>query len=78
MGNALRALKSIDGVLKISFGPTFTHERAQGFTHVLVVEFQDKECLHNYAVHPEHVDTVKAHVVPNIEAGGVLAVDYEM
>ena len=35
----------IPEILDISFGPTFKHDRAQGFTHALVVDLADASAL---------------------------------
>ena len=35
----------VPGILDISFGPTFKHDRAQGFTHALVVDLADASAL---------------------------------
>ena len=35
----------VQGVESISFGATFTHDRAQGYTHALVVDLLDQNAL---------------------------------
>jgi hypothetical protein len=35
----------VPGVEKISFGASFTHDRAQGYTHALVVDLTDTAAL---------------------------------
>lgn len=40
----LAELQSIDGVLKHTFGRTFT-DRHQGFTHILYMELKSKEVI---------------------------------
>jgi hypothetical protein len=37
--------EKVPGILDISFGPTFKHDRAQGFTHALVVDLVDANAL---------------------------------
>lgn len=57
------------------FRPTFTHERAKGFTHVLHSQFSSKTDLDTYASHPLHVEFVGKYK-PYFE--DVLAVDIEI
>jgi len=35
----------VPGIIDITFGPTFTTDRNQGFTHALVVDLADKAAL---------------------------------
>uniref|UniRef100_A0A7S3V0R8 Stress-response A/B barrel domain-containing protein n=1 Tax=Aplanochytrium stocchinoi TaxID=215587 RepID=A0A7S3V0R8_9STRA len=49
-----KKLLEIPGVQTVQFGKTFTTERAQGWTHVLVVQFDSKESLPGYGPHPIH------------------------
>ena len=35
----------VPGILDISFGPTFTTDRSNGYTHALVVDLDDKAAL---------------------------------
>eukprot|EP00960_Hanusia_phi_P060107 764409-Hanusia_phi.AAC.2 len=66
----------VPGIIAISFGPTFTTDRAQGFTHALVVDLKDKEALQAYGPHPEHVAVLNNDLKPNMEQPP-LAMDYE-
>ncbi|OEH79601.1 stress-response A/B barrel domain-containing protein UP3 [Cyclospora cayetanensis] len=59
----------------ISFRPTFTHERARGFTHVLYSQFSNAEDLNRYSSHPAHTSFV-AKYKPFFE--DVMAVDIEL
>ena len=61
---------------RISFGPTFTHDRSQGFTHALVVDLVDKAALESYGPHPAHQAVVNENLKPNFEAPP-LAMDYD-
>ena len=71
----ITALKEkIPGILHISAGVNFS-SRALGYTHGLVVRFNDRASLEAYQPHPAHQDAVANHVRPNTE--GVLALDYE-
>jgi hypothetical protein len=66
----------VSGILDISFGPTFTHDRSQGFTHALVVDLVDKAALESYGPHPAHQAVVNENLKPNFEAPP-LAMDYD-
>ena len=46
----LRGLTAVPGVISIVCGPTFKAERAQGFTHAMVVRLQSREALQILAV----------------------------
>lgn len=73
----LLALKGkVPGILDVTFGATFTHDRSQGYTHALVVDLADKAALETYGPHPEHQAVVAADLKPNFE-GPPLAMDYE-
>jgi hypothetical protein len=72
----LLALKDkIPGVLELTCGQNFT-DRGKGFTHGLVVRFEDRAALDTYAPHPEHQRVVQNYINP-IRAD-VLAFDYEV
>ncbi|MBW3622636.1 MAG: Dabb family protein [Armatimonadetes bacterium] len=74
----LRALKEeVPGILYLSCGTNFS-ERAQGYTHGLVVRFPDRDALQAYQVHPLHQAAVTEAVRPVVEEGGILALDYEI
>jgi len=70
---ALQDLRSqVPGVLDLNLGTNFT-QRANGFTHGLVVTLRDKAALVDYAVHPRHVEVARALR----EDAEILALDYE-
>lgn len=73
----LLALKGkVPGIQDITFGPTFTTDRSNGYTHALVVDLDDKAALEGYGPHPEHQAVVAENLKPNFE-GPPLAMDYE-
>lgn len=75
MQGALLGLKdAIPGILDISVGANFS-ERSQGFTHGLLVRFQDRSALDVYIPHPAHEDARNNYILPIVE--DVLVVDYE-
>ena len=75
MQTALRGLQeAIPGILEITVGANFS-ERSQGFTHGLLVRFQDRAALDIYIPHPAHEDTRNNYILPIVE--DVLVVDYE-
>ncbi|KAJ3010931.1 hypothetical protein HKX48_007128 [Thoreauomyces humboldtii] len=75
---AIRTLTEIPQVKKFTFGKTFTTERAQGFTHVFVMEFASRADLDTYNLSAEHVHVVKTHILPAVGvATGVLVLDIE-
>jgi len=65
---------SIDVVVSVSTGTNYT-ERGQGFTHGVVVRFNDKEGLAAYQPHPAHMKVVEEDIRPIVE--DIIAVDYE-
>ena len=72
----LRKLKSkIPGIADSSCGANFS-DRAKGYTHGLVVRFNDRSALEAYGPHPEHQRVVQNFINP-IRAD-VLAFDYEI
>lgn len=73
---ALRGLKAkVPGILELSCGPNFS-DRNKGFTHGLVVRFEDHDALDGYGPHPDHQFVVHNHISP-IRAD-ILVVDYEL
>ncbi|MDA0836625.1 MAG: Dabb family protein [Planctomycetota bacterium] len=71
----IKSLKdSIDTVVSVSMGKNFS-ERSQGFTHGIVVRFNNKEGLAAYQPHPAHLKVVKEDIKPIVD--DILAVDYE-
>ncbi|HLK56997.1 MAG TPA: Dabb family protein [Chthonomonadaceae bacterium] len=72
---ALRGLKdTVPGILDLSCGENFS-DRAQGYTHGLVVRFPDRAALEAYGPHPNHQHVVQNFINP-IRAE-VLALDFE-
>ena len=65
----------VPGILDISCGENFS-DRAQGFTHGLVIRLANRAALEQYGPHPEHQRVVNEHISP-IRAD-VLALDYEL
>ena len=71
--DALKSLsKSVPGILELTLGENFT-DRAQGYTHGLLVVLADKPGLKVYAEHPEHVAVASALR----EDASLMALDYE-
>ncbi|KAI9207505.1 stress responsive A/B barrel domain-containing protein [Polychytrium aggregatum] len=72
----LYGLKKLSGITRIEAGENFEHEYGQGYTHVLLVEFETREHLQAYDVHPDHVAVLNEHIIPLLEeTNGLLAVD---
>ncbi len=75
MQDALLGLRdAIPGILEITVGANFS-ERSQGFTHGLLVRFQDRAALDTYIPHPAHEETRNTYILPIVD--DVLVVDYE-
>lgn len=71
---ALRGLKGrIPGVVDVRVGTNFT-DRAGGFTHGLLVMLADRDALHAYLPHPEHVKVAG----PLREDAELMAMDIEV
>lgn len=62
----------IPEISRISCGRNLT-ERANGYTHGLVVTLTDQQALQGYISHPSHVEVAKK-LAQNAE---ILAMDYE-
>jgi len=77
----VRSLVKIKGVQSVSFGETFTTERAKGFTHAIVVTLDSKEDLAKYAVDALHLKVKKENIAPILNKtsshGPILAVDID-
>ncbi|WP_432798283.1 Dabb family protein [Poriferisphaera sp. WC338] len=70
---ALGALRTkVPGITHLSVGQNFT-DRANGFTHGLLVTLESKSALETYATHPEHVPVATALK----EDATLMAMDYE-
>ena len=75
MQQALRDLQeAIPGVMEITVGANFS-ERSQGFTHGLLVRFENRAALDVYTPHSAHEDARNTYILPIVE--DVLVVDYE-
>ena len=73
---ALRGLQqSVPGILSLTCGTNFC-ERAQGYTHGLVVRLESRAALEVYGPHPAHQSVVSEFILPHKEL--VLALDYEV
>jgi hypothetical protein len=56
---ALADLRSrVPSLRSLEVGESFSSARAQGYTHVLVETFADRDGLAAYASHPDHVPVV--------------------
>ena len=66
---------TLPGVLSVQFGETFTTQRAEGHTHVLVVTFDSREALPVYTEHEIHKAWAAKYVAPYKQ--GILAVDVD-
>ena len=76
MLEGLRGLEArVPGIVALSAGENFS-DRSQGFTHGLVVRFQDQAALGAYLPHPAHQEVVQNLIRPIVD--DVLAVDYEV
>ncbi|KAJ3139372.1 hypothetical protein HK100_011777 [Physocladia obscura] len=60
---ATQALATIPGCVWLKFGATLPNERAKGYTHQLVAEFESIDAVKAYVPHPTH----KAFVEGNIQ-----------
>lgn len=76
---AMSALAAMPGqipvIMALSYGENFC-DRAQGFTHGLVVRFADRAALDQYQNHPVHQAIVQSQIKPIVS--DVLAMDYEI
>jgi hypothetical protein len=70
---ALNTLQdSVPGITGLSVGANFT-DRAEGYTHGVIVELENKAALDVYATHPGHV----AVAGPLKDDAHLLVMDYE-
>jgi hypothetical protein len=54
--DAIRALDGqVPSLRSLAVGLNVSPARAQGYTHVLVETFADRDALAAYAIHPDHV-----------------------
>jgi hypothetical protein len=73
---ALRGLSaSVPSVRSLEVGENISPARAQGYTHVLVETFDDRDGLAAYASHPDHLP-VLARI--RAAASQLVAVDLEV
>ena len=71
--DALRSLEGrVPGISRLAVGENFT-DRAQGYTHGLLVTLESREALKTYADHPEHVAVAQ----PLREDAELMAMDIE-
>jgi hypothetical protein len=77
IATAMQALaqmpEQIPDIVTLSCGENFS-DRAQGFTHGLVVRFRDRAGLETYLPHPAHQTIVQNFIKPIVAE--VLAMDY--
>lgn len=74
--DALKGLQqSVPGILELTAGRNFNHERGQGYEIALLVRFGNRDALDAYGPHPAHQDVVQKYVVPWCE--DVIVADYE-
>jgi len=73
---AVRGLpETVPSLRTLEVGDNVSPARAQGYTHVLVETFDDREGLAAYALHPDHVPVVARL---RAAASQLLAVDLEV
>lgn len=76
MIEGLKGLQSkVPGILAVSVGTNFS-ERSKGFTHGLVMRFEDKAALEAYLPHPAHEAVAQELVLPIID--DFVRVNYEI
>ncbi len=63
---------TVPGIVRLTIGENFT-DRAEGYSHGLIVELEDKAALPVYASHPCHVEVA----TPLREDAKLLVMDYE-
>jgi len=74
--DGLRALRDqVPGILGLTCGENF-NPRAQGYTHALVIRFEDKAALDAYNPHPAHQKVVQEMMKPIVAE--VLVLDFEI
>jgi hypothetical protein len=72
----LKGLKAqIPGIVDLTVGTNFS-DRSKGFTHGLVVRFQDRAALDAYLPNPAHREAVERLIRPITE--DVIVIDYEI
>ena len=75
MMNGLKGLQAVvPGIASLTVGSNFS-DRNKGYTHGLIVRFQDRAALDGYIPHPAHREVVEKLIRPIVE--DVLAVDFE-
>ncbi len=72
----MAALKSLEdnvpGITGLTIGENFT-DRAEGYTHGLIVTLTDRAALDTYVTHPYHVEVAQALRAD----GSLLVLDFE-
>lgn len=63
----------VPGVVELVIGENFT-DRSDGYTHGMIVTFNDRASLESYLPHPEHVKAA----APMKEDADVLVMDLEV
>ncbi|KAJ3092389.1 hypothetical protein HK100_006949, partial [Physocladia obscura] len=58
------AFSEIPGCSWARFGDVFPSERARGYTHQFIGEFENLEALQIFATHPIHLEAIATHVRP--------------
>ncbi len=68
---------TMEGILEISFGKTFTTERSKGYTHGLRAKLINREYLPVYAMHDSHLKLVELFNSIRLEPPVALDWEYE-
>ncbi len=72
MANLMSLPDRVPGIVSLRLGENFT-DRADGYTHGMIITFHDRAGLYTYAAHPEHVPVADA-----LECDAdLLAMDFE-
>jgi uncharacterized protein (DUF1330 family) len=66
--------KTIPGILQVSSGENFS-ERSKGYTHAVVMIFDNAAALKTFYVHPEHQRLIREQIKPIL--ADMIVVDYE-
>eukprot|EP00520_Triparma_pacifica_P016865 CAMPEP_0118654228 /NCGR_PEP_ID=MMETSP0785-20121206/12276_1 /TAXON_ID=91992 /ORGANISM="Bolidomonas pacifica, Strain CCMP 1866" /LENGTH=166 /DNA_ID=CAMNT_0006546871 /DNA_START=53 /DNA_END=554 /DNA_ORIENTATION=+ len=84
LSESLQSMKSIPGVLSISYGPTFVPDgsvdRSRGWNYNIAVKLKNKSALESYATHEQHISVKKDNILPLLNSGpaeDVMAVDWD-
>jgi len=74
LGQGLKTLTQIDGVLSVECGKDFT-QRAD-FNYVMVVIMRDRDTLERYGPHPVHIRVKDEIIAPLRE--NIIALDFDI